>query len=158
MSDKEERQKAIAHKIVRYASADERDALGRWAEGLLSIRGSNLSVIKKASEAIRLTKDNKAVASIVKREWSKLKRVGWDERSWKARLGMGATVATVAIVGNAGAGIAALGTAIGVPLWIVAGAGGTFAGLIVDEVKSESGKLKTTYTEIDAEKKVGRKS
>ncbi len=158
MPDKEGSQKAIARQIIRYASADERDALRRWAEGLLFIRRSNLSVIKKASEAIRLTKDNKAVASIVKREWSKLKRWGWDERSWKARLGMGAMVATVATVGNAGAGIAALGTAIGVPLWIVTGAGATFAGFIIDEVKSESGKPKTTYTEIDAEKKVGRKS
>ncbi len=68
MPDKEERQKAMAREIVRYASADERDALRRWAEGLLSIRRSNLSVIKKASGARRLTKDNKAVASIVKRE------------------------------------------------------------------------------------------
>ena len=158
MPDKEERQKAMAREIVRYASADERDALRRWAEGLLSIRRSNLSVIKKASGARRLTKDNKVVAPIVKREWRKLKRFGWDERSWKVRFGMGAIVATVATVGNAGAGIAALGTAIGVPLWIVAGAGATFAGLIVDEVKSESGKPKTTYTEIDAEKKIDRKS
>jgi len=35
---------------------------------------------------------------------------------------------------SSGAGLAAFGTAIGLPLWIVLGAGGAFAGMIVDEV------------------------
>lgn len=34
-----------------------------------------------------------------------------------------------------GAGIAALGGAIGVPLWVVFGAGGAFVGVFIDEAK-----------------------
>jgi len=36
------------------------------------------------------------------------------------------------------AGLAAFGTAISVPLWIVLGAGGAFAGMIIDEVAKSS--------------------
>jgi hypothetical protein len=71
---------------------------------------------------------------------------------------MGAVTATIVAVGNAGAGIAAMGTAIGVPLWVVIGAGATFAGAIVDEVKSRPGNPRTSYTEIDAEKEIEKKS
>jgi hypothetical protein len=67
-------------------------------------------------------------------------------------LGLGAVVATVATVGGAGAGIAALGGAIGVPLWVLFGAGAAFAGAIVDEVAARGSKPKTTYTEIEARK------
>lgn len=157
MTDKE-KQITIARAIVRDASADEQVALRDWAEGLLHIRNKNLPALKKVSEAIKLTKESSVIVPIVKRASGELKRVGWDERSWKSRLGMGAILATLVLVGNAGAGIAALGTAIGVPLWIVIGAGATFAGAIVDEVKSKSGKPKTTYTEIDAEKEIEKKS
>jgi hypothetical protein len=89
----------------------------------------------------------------MKRAAKELKRVGWDKRSWKARLGMGAVIATLMTVGNAGAGIAALGTAIGVPLWIVIG-----AGAIVDEVASKLGMPKTIYTDINAKKEIDKKS
>lgn len=79
----------------------------------------------------------------------------WDERGTKGRLsligvGIGATV-----FGGHGAGIAALGTAIGVPLWVVLGAGGAFTGMLVEElsVKSKTSEVgaNTTYTVIDAE-------
>ncbi len=156
MTDNQEKQKAIARALVRNASAVEQDVLRRWAEGLLRIRDKDLPALKKVSEAIKLTKESKVIAPYVKKAAIELKRVGWDERSWKARFGMGAVMATIVTVGNAGAGIAALGTAIGVPLWVVIGAGATFAGTIVDEVKSKPEKPKTTYTEIDAEKRLKR--
>ena len=50
---------------------------------------------------------------------------------------MGALVGTVATVGNAGAGIAALDGAIGVPLWLIGAAGGTFLGSLIDGLVSK---------------------
>ena len=140
MKDDKKNQTDIARSIVQNASTEEKEALLHWAEGLLLIRSKDLPVLKKAWEAIKLTKKSKVITPILKRIVTELKRIGWDERSWKARLGIGSVVATLATVGNTGAGIAALGSAIGVPLWIVIGAGATFAGTIVDEIKSKSKK------------------
>jgi hypothetical protein len=48
---------------------------------------------------------------------------------------MSGAVAGVALFGGKAAGIAALGTAIAVPLWIVLGAGGAFAGVLIEIIE-----------------------
>ena len=152
VSKNQSNQAQIARSLVQSASAEEQEALRIWATGLLQIRSKNLPVFKKAAAALRLTRESSVVLPFVKRATQKLKRVGWDERSWKARLGLGAIVATSAIFGGAKAGIAAFGSAIGVPLWIVFGAGAAFAGAILDEVASKTEKTQTTHMEIDADR------
>ena len=52
-----------------------------------------------------------------------------------ARLGISAAALGLLFFSGQAAGIAAMGGAIGVPLWIVFGAGGTFAGVLIDEIK-----------------------
>ena len=128
------KQISVAKAIVSGASPAEAAALERWATGLLEIRQSNLTRRRKAIAAVKLTFKSKVIWPILKKSSSELKRVGWDERSWTSRLGLWAIIGTVVTFGNAGAGIAALGGAIGVPLWIVLGAGGSFAGLLIDEI------------------------
>lgn len=54
------------------------------------------------------------------------KRLAWDQRSTTARLGLGGAAIGADVLGGQNAGIAALGTAVGVPLWIVTGAGAPF--------------------------------
>ena len=51
-------------------------------------------------------------------------------------IAMGAAVTALTLSGQ-GAGIAALGGAIGVPLFVVFGAGGALAGVIIDEVRKK---------------------
>ena len=157
MSTNQEKQKSIVRALVYDVGVVEREALRRWAEGLLQIRAKNLPASKKVKEAIKLTKESKVIAPVIKKFAIDLKRVGWDNRSWKSRLGMGTSMAILVAAGSAGAGIAAMGTAISVPLWVVIGAGGAFAGAIVDEVKSKSNKPKTAYTDIEAEKEIEKK-
>ena len=41
----------------------------------------------------------------------------------------------IAAFGAQGAGVAALGTAIGVPLWVISGAGASLAGVLLEELK-----------------------
>lgn len=50
-----------------------------------------------------------------------------------------------------GAGIAAFGTAIGVPVWVVLGAGGVFLGALYEEITGEKPNSKTTCQAIDEE-------
>ena len=128
-------QVAIVHDIVDDANLEQQQALLEWGKDLLAIRHSDDLVVAKVKAAITATAQRKVIWPIVRVVLHRLKRLGWDERSWKARLGIGTAIATVAVFGGQGAGIAALGTAIGVPLWIVFGAGGTFAGLLIDELE-----------------------
>lgn len=65
---------------------------------------------------------------------SEIKRLGWDERTQTQRLGLAGAGVGLALFGGAQAGIAALGTAIGVPLWVVTGGGAAFASLLIEEI------------------------
>jgi hypothetical protein len=142
----------VAKTIVQNASDVERESLLRWAQDLLQIRASELSAMKKAAAAISSTRMHKVIWPLLKQASQELKRVGWDERSWNARLGWGAVIGTILTVGNTGAGIAALGGAIGVPLWVVLGAGATFAGTIIDEISGKGSRHTTSYTVVDAKR------
>jgi hypothetical protein len=57
-----------------------------------------------------------------------------------AKLGLSTAAVGVAIFGGQGAGIAALGTAIGVPLWAVLGSGAAFADVIIEEFGRKGGR------------------
>jgi hypothetical protein len=133
-------QKAIVQGIVNDASLEQQRALLEWSKALLSIRHSERTAKVKAKAAVAATAQREVIWPLVQTMLHRLKRLGWDERSWAARLGGGAVIATVAVFGGHGAGIAALGTAIGVPLWIVFGAGGAFQQMLLDELERALGK------------------
>lgn len=144
-SSLESEQAKIVQDIVDDANVEQQQALLEWAEELLVIRYADNSVRSKAKAAVVATAHRKVVWPFVRVVLQRLKRLGWDERSWKARLGIGTVATTVAVFGGQGAGIAALGTAVGVPLWVVFGAGGTFAGLLIDELEDAvRGRAKTS--------------
>lgn len=146
-------QAAVVRTVVESTTKAEQEMLLGWAQKLLAIRNGGLPVYRKAVQAIKATQESKAIWPLLKITSKELKRVGWDDRSWKARIGLGAVLATLASVGSAGAGIAALGGGIGLPLWVVVGAGGTFIGLLVDELIKKLGKPESSYTVLDAKKK-----
>lgn len=109
------------------------------SDDLVSTYNSKLPNIAKLKQAAALT--GKA-----------LKELGWDNRGLSGRLGIATAIGTVVIFGGQGAGIAALGTAIGVPLWVVFGAGAAFLGEIYERFTGKR-RLETTYTVIDAKRK-----
>jgi hypothetical protein len=65
---------------------------------------------------------------------------------------MGAAATGAALFGGKAAGLAALGTAIAVPLWVVFGAGGAFMGVLYEELTGKKHKAKASYRVIDAER------
>ena len=129
-----DKQRQIAVKIVSSANAAEKEALRIWIERLLALKASNLPTAQKAKRAITLTAESKVVVPSVKIIARETKRLAWDERGLKGRLGLGGAAIGAAMFGGQGAGIAALGTAIGVPLWLVFGAGAAFAGVLYEEI------------------------
>ena len=68
------------------------------------------------------------------------------------KLGLGGAAVGLAVFGGQGAGIAALGTAIGVPLWVVFGAGAAFLGVLYEEIADKKPDRRTTYRVMDADK------
>lgn len=148
-------QRTMALAVIKYASVSDREILLRWARDLLQIRDSDQSALDKAKAAIRCTVESKAIMPFVTMLGGEIKRIGWDERGLPARIGLSAAaIAAVAFSGK-GAGIAALGGAIGVPLWVVLGAGGAFAGVLIEEIQrslpSDSDDKHRVEREIDGE-------
>lgn len=139
MDDKSDRQRQLALYVAEHASTPERNALTSWAKHLLDVRESSLPAHLKASRALSATARSKVVWPAAKLIWGEIKRHAWDERGVKSRFGLGAAAVGALLFGGQSAGIAALGTAIGVPLWVVLGAGGTFAGMLIEEL-SRRGK------------------
>ena len=147
-----ETEKQLAMRIASAATSDEKDALRLWIERLLALKTSSLSAAQKAKQAVVLTARSDVVLPTLKIIAREVKRHGWDERSLKGRLGIGGSAVGLALFGGQGAGIAALGTAIGVPLWVVFGAGATFLGVLYEEITGAKVQGSTTYRVIDAER------
>jgi len=154
MTEQDTRHTQLAVIIADNASPDERIALRVWASKLLDIRHGNLSALQKAKAGIATTIASKVIWPTLKIVARKTKDIGWDSRSRTARLGIGGVAAGIALFGGQSAGIAALGTAIGVPLWVVLGAGASFANVLIEEVtrRSPHGSTTASYTTIDAER------
>jgi hypothetical protein len=126
----------LGEEVVAAATADQLTAITEWAKEMLRIRESNGTILQKAKLAIGATADRKALGPLMDVAWRELRRIGWTERGLPARIAIGAAVASLTLTGQ-GAGIAALGGAIGVPLFVVFGAGGALAGVIIDEVRKK---------------------
>jgi hypothetical protein len=135
MTDDRDRQ--VVAVIAKATTDVEKDALSEWATRLLAIRATDLSAVQKAKQAIKLTTSSSVVWPIVKILGRDLKQLGWNDRSWPARLAVAGAAVGLTVFGGQSAGIAALGTAIGVPLWVVLGSGAAFAGVLAEEFTSK---------------------
>lgn len=131
----ESKNQSVAVQVASTASEQEREALLLWMLQLLQVQESSLSNVQKATRALKLTFASKVVWPVVKILAQEVKRIGWDERGTKSRFGIAGAGAGLALFGTQGAGIAALGTAIGIPLWVVLGAGAYFAPVLIEELK-----------------------
>jgi hypothetical protein len=146
-------QRQLAARIATSATAEETKALHSWVVQLLEIRATNLPAVVKAQRAVVVTRKSAIVWPVVKLLSREMKRYAWDDRGLPGRLGLGGAALGVAIFGGQGAGIAALGTAIGVPLWVVVGSGAAFAGVLIEELSRKSvDRPLATYKVIDAAK------
>ena len=117
--------------IVEKTTAEEKQQLLILLDTLLEIRERDITRHQKIKETLKLFKQSKAALPLLKH----IKPLIWDNRSlaWKAGITLTAGVAAF-MPGNAG--IAALGGAIGVPLWVVIGGGYAFAALAAEKIRT----------------------
>lgn len=133
-SDERSKERELAITIVQATSPNDRVILQQWITQLLVLKDAPLGKLEKAKRAIAITASSKAAITAAKLVAKHLKRVAWDERSTAARFGMGGVALGLAAFGSQGAGVAALGTAVGVPLWVISGAGASMAGVLLEEL------------------------
>ena len=137
-----ERAVVLAREVVADLDDEQRSVLYAWARELLAIRSAKASRVRKAAAAIRASTRKETMVVILRRMHGPLRKAGskgkqllWDDRNWASRLALSGVTVSLAVGGTeAGAGIAALGGAIGVPLWLVLGSGGAFLGTLIEEL------------------------
>lgn len=113
---------------------EERKQLLTWAESVKTIqKDKDLSKKEKIRQLTKLS-NSKAFKSCSKVAMSYSKSY-WKNASYAERLGIIGAGGALTLAGVGGAGIAALGGAVGVPLFLLTAAGGTFIGTIIDKIK-----------------------
>lgn len=147
MSAVPEKAQSVITQIDRRLDDEARVALIRWLQDLLELRERRGLAWRKALKAIQRTDTRESLGHLA-RVGAPLKDLAWDDRTWAARLGLTSAAIAAATTAGQGAGIALLGTAIGVPLYVVLGAGGSFAGMLIDELErslAKSGERSETH-------------
>jgi hypothetical protein len=122
----------------------EQQLLFHWSRALGAIGRGELPFHQRLAAMVRLTREQKAGWPLLKLLGRLFGQIAWVRRSWKARLAVGAILATLFAVGNAGADLAAIGGGVGLPLWVLTGIVGLVAGLLVDLVKKRMARATGT--------------
>ncbi|MBD8663934.1 hypothetical protein IFT59_11820 [Rhizobium sp. CFBP 8752] len=131
-------QNQLALRIAETATPEQNEALRNWLAELLRLHESDLSAFAKLRQSLAVTARARVIMPVILMIASQVKRHGWDKRTKSQRFGLSGAAIGIAAFGGQGAGIAALGTAIGVPLWIVLGAGSMFARSLFEELTRKS--------------------
>ena len=114
-------------------SKEEKKLLKQWAIKVMKIRDNESYSFKEKLNALKKLNNKEAFkASLnIATEYSKKY---WKKASWAEKLGIIGGGGAIALFGFGGAGVAALGGAIGLPLFLLTAAGGTFIGTIIDKL------------------------
>lgn len=127
VSGQETRKYAVlAGRIAAAADVSERAALHAWSTELLAIRAADRGDFAKAKAALGATLARESLFPVVRVLGRELKRVGWDERGLLMRFGLVFLALTLARRGGK-LGLAVLGSALMVPVWMVLGDHGRLA-------------------------------
>lgn len=151
MLNENNNQKLLAVNIAQKVNPAEASALKLWLSNLLELREVKMSKVEKAKRALAITLKSNIIWPMLKIIAREIKSFGWDKRSSAQRLGLGGAAIGLTFFSGSSAGIAALGGAVGVPLWIVFGAGSMFATYLYEElVKSPKQQTdEAAYTTIE---------
>ena len=111
-------------------------AVTRLFRRLLDVRAMDASAREKLRKALPDQEDTKAALDALQSSASHIKDLAWDDRTWPARVGIGAATVVAASLAGEAAGLALAGTAIAIPLWVVFGSGEDFAAALIADLPS----------------------
>ena len=127
------RQTAII--IINAYPETERQLLLNWAQQVLMVRSSNLSVVQKVKRIAQVTNELGMTKPLLAHLAAEIQRVAWTQRS-KAMRGVigGAGIGLIASIATPMAGVVAFGGAIAVPVILLGAGAGAVLMAIVDEL------------------------
>ena len=129
--------RSLARETVHQMSDSEKLLVKDWAQkSLVVVSSKELSRVEKVV-ALRKMRPTKPVIRLFLALLRAIKEKSWTNQSWARRLGIGGLTITAVAFGSKGAGIAAFGTAQGLPLFLVTATGATALGAIIDEINKE---------------------
>lgn len=111
-------------------------AVIRLFQRLLEVREMEASAKDKLRKALPDGDDTKAALEALQSSASHIKDLAWDDRTWPARVGIGAATIVAASLAGEAAGLALAGTAIAIPLWVVFGSGEDFAAALIADLEA----------------------
>lgn len=153
MEEVGETQKSFALSVIRHVSVNDAEALRQWLKSLLDIAESPKSNAEKMGALFSLMRRSKIVLPLLKTMAREIKKHGWDTRTGSQRIGFAAAATSLAVFGGAKAGIAALGGAFAVPLWVVFGSGAMFARYLYENLQKGASNVHDVAREYDIDLK-----
>lgn len=121
---------------------DERTLMLAWAQKAQEITSRDELTSGEKLRQLNELETTPAIKVLVVAVANALKQNLWDDRSWPARGALSGLALGVVALGGQGAGIAAMGGAIGVPLFLLTTAGGALLATIISEVNGSDSKNK----------------
>jgi len=114
-------------------SEQEKNWLSQWADECQRIASSDVRQKEKFKKLFGTMKRyNKVLKPVFKLIWGSSKKVFWQDRSTSARVAILGVLG--GIIAGGGVGLAICGTAVGIPLFLLTGAGGAFLGVLIEEL------------------------
>jgi hypothetical protein len=141
----------LARAVVAELNPAQREVLGDYMASLILLKQQDLPAQTKVLDSIDLTADKQVLGVLTKGSGRLLAKHAWKDRSWKGRIGLSAAALVTLFTAGQGAAVAVLGSAVGVPLWIVFGSGDSFAGELLEEVARMRGETLDTDHQIPRE-------
>jgi len=126
--------RAIARAVIRELSPVQREVLADYVSALILLRAADRPTQTKVMDALDLTAEKRVLGVLTKGSGRLLSKYAWKDRSWPARVGLSAAAIATILTAGTSAAFAVVGTAVGVPMWIVFGSGDALAGTLLDEI------------------------
>ena len=118
----------------------EKQNVLNWAVEVRKIQQNNKLTTKEKIYDLKNLNNKQAFKNVISIALNYSKSY-WKKANWAQRIGIiGLTSGLIIAGASGGAGIAALGGAIGLPLFLVTTAGGTFIGTIIDSLNKKTEK------------------
>ena len=118
----------------------ERQNVLNWAVEVRKIQHNNKLTTKEKIYDLKNLNNKQAFKNVISIVLNYSKSY-WKKANWAQKIGIiGLTGGLIVAGASGGAGIAALGGAIGLPLFLVTTAGGTFIGTIIDSLNKKNGR------------------
>lgn len=127
----------VVAQAVEVMNENEKAEVLSWAERSMTIVNNRELSKSQKLLALREVRASKPILRLFVALARLVKSKTWDNQSWARRFGIGGLAVGAVTFGTQAAGVAAMGTAIGVPLALITASGGLVLGVVIDEIKKD---------------------